>query len=452
MTEDNVTVHGSSFSEESFIEHTLGSRRKYPEPVSQVQDAPARCELQQIQLVTRHGTRYPTFDWYSKFRQLESHFEKHHEVLKKRHPYLAAWRMPFDDEMEGQLTESGLEEMRRMAIRLKKRNPTFFASLKPMDVVARSSNKSRTLNSADAFIKGLYDGNHTCHVEVLDRKRDADLVPWESCKRYRRVHDSRTPSIDSQTPISANLKHAIDQKEIDMERPRKGEYAKYIDEQLPRIVKSTSKRLGIPLTTEHVLNMLEMCGQEVTIFNMFDGFCTIFERHEFLVRETAEDIERYYSFGYGFDINLDMMCSLVTDLLESAKHAEEYPLLLRFTHAEAMAPLAAALGFFKDPPPPLSHSHRPLSRAWRSSFIAPYAANLKLETYKCHHHDVVRPYVRILWNERNRFPKLKIPGCESKGLCPLDSVLHVYGKYMHCDFDAMCGNEKPSSGGWNRWK
>ncbi|TPX36666.1 hypothetical protein SmJEL517_g01367 [Synchytrium microbalum] len=381
-------------SRESFIKNTLGPLRSYPEPVIQVHQVPASCELQQIQLVARHGKKFPTVGWYSKFRELESHLQKHNEVLKRTNPYLAQWKVPLNDEMIGQSTKSGLEEMRKMAVRMKGRHPDFFSTLTPEDIIVRSSNMSRTIESAAALIGGLYGDASTFLIEVLVK------MLTQSCQRYCDVHNGMTH--DSSSHSRVLQVSAAERIDLDLRNSGKQEHIQYILTQLPTL--------------------------EVAVFDMFDGVCTLFNKDEFLVREVLKDLSVYYDYGYGFDINVDRMCSLVTDLLETAIGGKNYTVLLRFTHTAAMAALAAALGFFADPPPALSHVHHPSSRAWRSSFIGPYGANLQIETYQCHGQNKVSPYVRMLWNERTRFHKMKIPYCnDSKHtLCPLDKVLAAY--------------------------
>lgn len=70
---------------------------------------------------------------------------------------------------------------------------------------------------------------------------------------------------------------------------------------------------------------------------------------------------------------------------------------LRFTHAEIMLPLAAALGLpGKSEPLPQSAMFSEQASRWRSAEVAPYAANLQWDSYR---HPDGRLIVRMLWNE-----------------------------------------------------
>ncbi|TPX47233.1 hypothetical protein SeMB42_g03405 [Synchytrium endobioticum] len=501
------------------INSSLGTRSPYPAiKFSIVNNPPSECVLKQVQLVSRHGTRYPTADWLPSFYQLSNYLARHHDTLKETSPYLANWTMPFNASDE--LTQTGRAELDGIATRLRLRHGVWMSSLLDADsaetlqrrIIVRAANKSRVVESAEVFTNALFAQEarvHNISMEILDRKHDADLVPHESCKAFKAIH-SNISSADGGSQFRT-VAYPLRQK-----RGKSPEAGKFILETFPLMADKLSRKLRIPVSLDLFISMLEMCGNEVAIFNFYDGFCKLFSTTDYRkgdesgdldINEIADDLRSYYEYGYGAQINQDMMCSLVTDIFESAFHlADENPLILRFTHAETMLPLASALGLFHDEHP-LTADYHPPERVWKSSFVAPYSSNLQLEVYDCtrqlddpsdssassgaqpdftknggaghrrlqpHHYthsrlqerkiyshqkflDQQYPYrtrkVRVLWNEQTFHHRklIRLPGCQDE-FCSLATVYQTYEDSMKCNYDKRCGNEQNTTiGGWTRF-
>ncbi|XP_036903173.1 multiple inositol polyphosphate phosphatase 1 isoform X3 [Sturnira hondurensis] len=136
--------------------------RRAPEPLEET------CTPVQVIALIRHGTRYPTAKQIRKLRQL-------HGLLQARGPgeeradaaggrnlgaALASWPLWYADWMDGQLVEKGREDMRQLALRLVSLFPALFSRENCGRLQLVTSSKHRCVESAAAFLKGLWQHHH----------------------------------------------------------------------------------------------------------------------------------------------------------------------------------------------------------------------------------------------------------------------------------------------------
>lgn len=104
--------------------------------------------------------------------------------------------------------------------------------------------------------------------------------------------------------------------DTDMTTKQSDEYA---DEHVPAIVASVSKQTGnslffvvlmftglTDLTNDLVETMWSACQYDVSVFNITDEWCTLFNESEAEVFETIEDLEKYYE-----NVNVVYTCDLL---------------------------------------------------------------------------------------------------------------------------------------------
>ena len=131
---------------------------------------------------------------------------------------------------------------------------------------------------------------------------------------------------------------------------------------------------------------------------------------------SLKQAEDFYEKGPGMregdGVTWRMAGGLVAELFREA--GTDAPMAhLRFTHAEIMLPLAAALGLpGKSEPLPRSAPFSEQASRWRSAEVAPYSANLQWDSYR---HPDGRRIVRMLWNEAETDFK---PACDGARIAP----------------------------------
>ncbi|TRY53876.1 hypothetical protein DNTS_035625 [Danionella cerebrum] len=193
-----------------------------------------------------------------------------------------------------------------------------------------------------------------------------------------------------------------------------------------------SKRLQIPfelITAGMAETAFFLCSYEFAIKTEKSPWCDLLD----------ETDAQFWKRGYGYDVNRKSSCMLFHHIwksLDRAAHGKrngEVPktATIQVGHAETLLPLLSLMGFFKDETPltadNFSSQH---NRAFRSSRMVPYAANLVFVLFQCS--DGLR--LQLFLNEK----PLRFPGMMDSA--PLyDAVREHYSVLLHgCDFKTEC--------------
>ena len=110
-------------------------------------------------------------------------------------------------------------------------------------------------------------------------------------------------------------------------------------------------------------------------------------REHFEVLEYLGDLKHYYKTGYGFPINYRQAAPLLRDMIKVIHDLKANPLsdpraTIYFGHAETIVPLIALLGLFEGPPLTAEGFLLSKHRAFRTSKIAPFGANIAFLIYR----------------------------------------------------------------------
>ncbi|CDO72281.1 hypothetical protein BN946_scf184970.g133 [Trametes cinnabarina] len=234
----------------------------------------------------------------------------------------------------------------------------------------------------------------------------------------------------------------------------------------PPIAKRLSRGApGAELTNDDVFNLMAMCPFESVAKETMSPFCAMFTEDEFRAFEYHGDLEKYYKTGYGEKLGPIQGVGYVNELLarltgtpvkDHTTHnaSLEFPLdrvfYADFTHENLMIAVYAAMGLFNvtvplDPRhmPPPDHED-PSGQSWVASRMVPFSSRMVTERLAC-----VRPgtdgeeeegtYVRVLVNDKVQ--PLEFCGGE-EGLCELEKFVESQ-KYArksgNGDFDLCYG-------------
>ena len=112
-----------------------------------------------------------------------------------------------------------------------------------------------------------------------------------------------------------------------------------------------------------------------------------------------------------------------------------------FGHAETLGPMYAALGLFNDSQPLTDKNFFEMkNRAFKTSHIMPFSANLALILYECKDYteggDFIDDFVlRMYVNEK----PIVIPACDGL-VCKFSDVKEEYLHHLdNCDWNEVCG-------------
>lgn len=132
--------------------------------------------------------------------------------------------------------------------------------------------------------------------------------------------------------------------------------------------------------------MWQLCRfEQVFDLNKTAPWCSVFSINDVSVMEYGEDLGYYYEAGYGFDMNKNILCEAMQNLLRYLKSndSNEEPARILITHSTAMQILFVSLGLSEDATPPKSLNYAQMTnRKWRTSQQTAYASNLAVIRYK----------------------------------------------------------------------
>eukprot|EP00455_Lapot_gusevi_P034397 TRINITY_DN3790_c0_g3_i1.p1 TRINITY_DN3790_c0_g3~~TRINITY_DN3790_c0_g3_i1.p1 ORF type:complete len:546 (+),score=79.24 TRINITY_DN3790_c0_g3_i1:86-1723(+) len=444
---------------------------------STYQPPPQGCELAQINMVARHGSRNPTRGVSADINALQTKIQAIGKFLAPSQPQLSAWMTtwvnPFASPnmgVPGDLVEQGEAEHYQHAKRELDRHSSFFANLKytPDSVLLRSTNISRTGVSLSSFAYGLFeekgDLGASKFAPVFATTMPSDQDPllrfFDMCPAYDDYSDP-----DQGTGIPDQQVSAFD--------------SAYIS----RVASALNTRLKLSselaFSVDDANSLWEGCAFEASLLNRTQYLCSLLLKEEVELFNIREDIEKYYLLGYGNDLNWQMATLLLADVFQSMErvagnsklstdptipsnlnvegkkmtrsaakrtlrlsnlyksHAPEI-LNLRFAHAETVGPLLALLQLFHDdalnaqlPLPTL------LSRQWKSYQLLPFGANSVFYLYKC----PSSTYLTSFFHNEKQIP---LPACQNAMYCPLSTILRYYSQAASFNFNSICASSSLS--------
>ncbi|KAG7154814.1 Multiple inositol polyphosphate phosphatase 1-like 2 [Homarus americanus] len=192
--------------------------------------------------------------------------------------------------------------------------------------------------------------------------------------------------------------------------------------EMTSVVASVSRRLGVGLEFGEVEVLYDACR----FYKAWDPtaaspWCVAFTPDDLKVLEYWKDLHYYYIEGYGYNVDYEMACRPLQDLLQ---------------HFSAISPplqVMARLGLYKDASPP-SHDHIDPNRVWRTSEHGSFATNIAFTLSFCSQED--EWWVSAAVSEK----VVVLGGCASPLGCTWEEFITTYGNLLQCDFDAICQN------------
>ncbi|KAL8808112.1 MAG: hypothetical protein Q9200_004407 [Gallowayella weberi] len=314
-----------------------------------------------------------------------------------------------------------------------------------------ASDCPRVIETARYFTTGFFgfdwDSNEAAKLHIIPETPDLGantLTPGDTCLKYRK-----------------DLLTGHDYGLIQL--------AKFRSTYLPAIAaRFQAQNPGIRFTDGEIYSMQEMCGFELLVRGS-SPWCGVFSHDEWLNFEYARDVIHYYRAGPGNRFGATMgwlWLNATAELLarEASPDAGRLFFSLRLTRTTSPAqnnsvhdgdiiPMLAALDLF----PSQKHlpvTHRPKTRAWKTSQVVPMNGRVIFERLACRpseseqqqhtsEHDY---YIRINVNDGI----VALPNCTSGpgSSCPLEEFLALVqrrGREVG-DFREVCGltDEAPS--------
>ncbi|EEC05778.1 secreted multiple inositol polyphosphate phosphatase, putative, partial [Ixodes scapularis] len=383
------------------------------------------CRPRAFFLYNRHTTRYPDRENIVEMQDvlpqllrniLSAAQEKKVHICETDLEQLERWKMPFKPHHDNKVTPSGKSVVGDQVRRLRRRFPGLFqGQFNASDFVVGYTSRERTRQTAEAFLEHL----------LSKQGERPEFLPSPGLGRF--AHHEQ--SVDA-FPAGLQEKKSTP---VEVDKFEKGPYMK-------RLLDTMSWRLGfntsfVSRDADDVDIMYRACVFEYAIHDA-SPWCAAFDEAELKAIEFREDLDDYYKDAYGLKRNYAQACPIVRELVGRFRNVSKDPSqptkLLYFSHAGGFKKVVARLGLYRDAEPPLADGLcRQSGRAWQSSLVCPFNANLAFVLFEC---TGGGHQVATFLNEEVQ----RLPGCPSES-CPLETFLELYDEVARdCNVTEIC--------------
>ena len=414
----------------------FATKSRYPVYNDEIVKIPQGCTPIHLNMVFRHGTRYPSWKDIKGMSELADYINQFHDKDTNYGDMKFPWinQFKYGDKF---LAEVGAEELYNISKRICKRYPLLFTPKYSGDKhFFVSTITPRASQSASAFAFGLFEGTGNLGpskfqpVAITTTNLTEPLLRFfDICSEYReKVSENKQISLKEfhkfrEGPEMHHLKHVL------------------------------AKRLNITdhsdLTADHIQHMFLSCAYEQAIYGK-GQWCSVLNDSDLDIIEYFYDIKNYWKRGYGYRINYKMSCLLlknltesIEDVIQSLNKTDSYARsIFHFSHAETIIPLVCLMGLFNDSEPLLANNyHKQTNRMFRTSNIAPFSGNIAVVLFSCksESNNLDSLHVQVLVNE---IPAA-LPCCNAEELCPLPQFRACFRNISkQCDFSEVCNNQR----------
>ncbi|KAF7344135.1 Acid phosphatase [Mycena venus] len=350
---------------------------------------PAGCHIDQVNLLQRHGARFPTsgaattiISGVKKLQSVQNYTDPRLDFLKTfTYSLGVADLVPFGAHQSSQAGELAFQRY----------SDLISASNLPF---VRASSSARVVDSATNWTSGFSAASHHIYnpsLSVILPENGNDTLDDNMCPN---AGDS-----DEQT----NAWLAV--------------FAPNITARLNRWAP------GANMTDAETYSLISMCPFHTVASFVPDTtlklspFCALFTAAEFAAFEYSMDLDKYYGTGYGAFLGRVQGVGYINELLARLTHSPvndstqtnttltsnpaTFPLnrtlYADFSHDNQMAAIYAAMGLFPQVAA-LDPTH-PGPRTWVASHLVPFSARIVVERLRCAKAEGTTQFVRVLVND-----------------------------------------------------
>ncbi|CAL4073625.1 unnamed protein product, partial [Meganyctiphanes norvegica] len=328
--------------------HRLGSKTAYFNVPTEnyfrrkFESETGMCKAQQVWLLTRHGTRYPTkndmgrlMEYLPKLSQqiAENHQQGRGCLEEDDISQLASWVAPYSARDREQLQETGYDELYEIGQHWKEMFPELFSvPYSPEKFKIEFTVKNRTGQSAYHFLRGMFGEDAVGEIEMPKPYEPNFILRfYKACPRWLKevyknnetTYKERLLFVESQ-PFQAVL-HAV------------------------------SARLGFmhPISSRELESIYDECRYETAWWpNKSSPWCKSFAPHDFEVMEYHQDLKYYYEDSFGHPLNSQTACRTIIDLYNHFRTSvvsdeADHQGIFYFAHDKSLFKVLALMELFR---------------------------------------------------------------------------------------------------------
>jgi len=421
-----------------YIAHSLGQYSPYYDVETYI-PPPATCHVDQVNIIQRHGSRFPTESASKSLEATIAKLQNPQWGLKDDGPlgFLRAYHWDLGN---NDLVELGAKESYDAGRTTFVRYASLLSSSKTLPFV-RASDSQRVIESSTNWTYGFSTASQVTIVPL------APLIIPENLNFNNTLDDENCPAANKSIADAAQAKFT-------------SIYFPPITARLSRTLGGTPPSPPLQLTDTDTINLMSMCAYDTVAKGAQSPFCSAFEPGEWVLYEYYADLGKFYKNGHGHPLGPIQGVGYVNELLarltgtpvKDATNTNttltsnpktfplDRPLYADFSHDNQIASIVSAIGLFRGPSytdngnangngdgTSLSTDKIDEKRAWVFSRIAPFAGRLVVERLQCRKSTVEgngkgEAYVRILAD--NAVQQLGFcKGATKAGLCKLEDFV-----------------------------
>ncbi|RJE20200.1 3-phytase A [Aspergillus sclerotialis] len=391
-------------------------------------DIPRGCEVTFVQMLSRHGARFPTSSKGKDYKALVEGIQQNATKLAGKYAFLRDYEYNMG---EDDLTGFGENELVDSGLKFYERYESLARNSVPF---IRASGQDRVIASAEKFSDGFEQaksggkrarkGQERAKIDVIIPEGDTfnDTLNHGTCTKF----EETKPGDEAEDTFVETFTSAI-RKRLEADMP------------------------GVSLTNKDVVHLMDLCPFD-TISATSDAkelspFCDLFTEEEWENYNYAKSVEKYYGYGAGNSLGPTQGIGFVNELIArltrspvidhtSTNHTlddnpKTFPLdralYADFGHDNPMTSTFFALGLYNNtkPLPKTSIQDVDESGGYSAAWTVPFAARMYFEMMQCRtgegRWEIGQPLVRALVNDQ----VVRLSGCDGDelGRCQLDDFV-----------------------------
>ena len=383
---------------------------------------PADCQITFVQVLSRHGARYPTVSMGAKLSDLVAEIKENATSLTGKYAFLENYTYTLGTKDltvfgERQLVDSGLKFYHRYANLA--RNVVPFM---------RSSGEGRVVVSGEKFIEGFQHAKDRDSAAQHNQTAPVISVVFEEGEQFNNTLDRGTCTKLENSKLSHHVQVNFTKTFAPVIRHR-------LETDLP----------GVTLANRDIIYLMDMCTYD-TLARTPDAtelspFCDIFTEKEWAKYDYLTSLMKYYSYGAGNPLGPSQGIGYANELIarltqtpvndhtstnrtldaDPATFPLDRSLYADFSHDNVMVSIFFALGLYNGTQSPSLDTVESASdmNGFSAAWSVPFAARAYIEMMQCSTQR--EPLVRVLLNDR----VVPLHGCQvdEMGRCKRDDFV-----------------------------
>ncbi|KAI5966883.1 uncharacterized protein KGF55_000292 [Candida pseudojiufengensis] len=378
---------------------------------------PDGCKIQQIQLFSRHGERYPSKSDGKKFEALYEKFQNYNGTFEgalhflNDYTYFVQDKYWYEKETSPKNSEgtfAGTTDALRHGAAFRSKYNSLYNVNSTLPVFA--SNSGRVYETSRYFARGFLGD---------------DFVEGKTVK-FNIINEADISGVNTLTPKHACPKYNSSAND------------KLVDKYDTTYLKTIAARLnkpnpGLNLSSKEVPSLFKWCAYEINVRGS-SQFCDLFSNEEFIKYSYSQDLSKFYSNSMGNELTRVMGAPLLNASLELLKDdTNSNKIWLSFSHDTDLELYHSALGLVL-PKNNLTTDYIPFPNPYVHASIVPQGARIYTEKYQCGGDS----YVRYIINDA----VVPIQTCaDGPGFsCKLSEFEeYINGRIGDINFSEQCG-------------